>query len=45
MLNWLKKLFGKSKEQKQMDEAINSLYTSNNKNRTPLDPDSNPWQS
>ena len=45
MFNWLKNLF-KSKAQKQTDDAINNLYTTDSgKNRMPLDPDKNPWQT
>jgi hypothetical protein len=44
MFNWLKNLF-KSKERKQVDASVNNLYSANNKNRSPLDPDNNPWQS
>ncbi len=46
MFEWLKKLFGKSDKQKKTDEAIAGLYTNaTNKNRTPLDPDGNPWST
>lgn len=45
MFNWLKQWLHSLKKRNQTQDAINNLYTSNGKNRTPLDPDNNPWQS